>query len=72
MVGSAPQGTRVERGLAVEDGPRESEYEDERGWTHLAHKAEHVVDRESELILAPQICLGDTTVRETNVAKADH
>ena len=44
------------------------------GRTHLAYKAEHVIDLESELILAPQIYpgdAGDTTTVETSLQKAE-
>jgi transposase len=44
------------------------------GRTHLAYKAEHVIDLDSEVILAPQIYpgdAGDTATVETSVQKAE-
>jgi len=44
------------------------------GRTHLAYKAEHVIDLDTEVILAPQIYpgdAGDTATVETSVQKAD-
>lgn len=44
------------------------------GRTHLAYKAEHVIDLDSEIILAPQIYpgdAGDTTTVATSLQKAE-
>jgi len=57
----------VERGVGLEDRPGQPHCEDEERRTHLAYKAEHVIDPETEVVLAASIRPADHADVDTMV-----